>query len=545
MGRGVPLARRGLYRHAAGCPSAVLEAADAGAGPRVCVAESGTWCVWYTDADGLLPTTIAKLSRSTADLYAASAQAAATAGVPPGWRVHIECKRWHFSAAAEYRKSCDDLAHRRYADELGRLRVASQAVARARALPTRLLPQPAVLHDLLSLEQVLATNLSRATKDNDLIYLQAPTGAAALPDMGTALMVRDVCPTELQAPVAFLKRLATSGTPLLFGRLVTYGVDVAVRVYNDRRQQWLTGTLEPLARDLDASLASELAAAHIPATLERLEAPAQWPATWDAYMAAIQRVPLAALEQRVRAVEALAARCHALLAEIERQPGHDAAMLQEYERTLAQAADSDARVQVQLRTYAPRLRVWEKGRHALREALTPSALAVREAHAQWANEVRALRAQKEQLDDMVPQRRSIILRAHAMMENDEIRQRLMDVVRARHLGELDESLSAGVDPAALQDVLEHALEPYDAFLQEMHESGATQRARLLELRRAHTRLLREPTMARALDAQLEARRTWEDAFHAWQALQTHLEEGALFYERLARLLQQLQGDTTH
>lgn len=491
------------------------------------------------DADGLLPTTIAKLARSTADLYAASAQAAPAAGLPPGWAVHIECKRWHFTAAAEYRKSCDDLAHRRYADELGRLRAASDALKRARAQPTRLLPQPAVLQDLLSLEQVLATNLSRATKDNDLIYLQAPTAAAALPDMGTAVMVRDVCPPELQAPVAFLKRLATSGTPLLFGRFVTYGVDVAVRVYNDRRQQWLSGTLEPLARELDASLAHELAAARTAATLEHLEMPAQIPGSWDAYAAAIQRVPVAMLEQRLRATEDLAGRCRALLDELKQQPDQSMAVVHEYEQTLAQAAESDARVRAQLQTHAPRLRMWEKGRHALREALTPSALAVRDAHKQHVSEVRAIRAQQEQLDDMVAQRRTIILRAHAMMERDEIRQRLMDVVRARRLGELDESLGAGVDPAALQDVLEHALEPYGAFLQEMHESGAVQRERLGQLRRAHAHLLREPRMARALEAQADALHALEDAFHAWQALQTHLDEGAQFYERLLRLLQQL------
>jgi len=497
----------------------------------------------FTHADGLLPTTIAKLARSTVDLYAASAHTASAAGLPPGWAVHIECKRWHFTAAAEYRKSCDDLAHRRYADELGRLHVASDALKRARALPTRLLPQPAVLQDLVSLEQVLATNLSRATKDNDLIYLQAPTGAAALPDIGAALMVHDVCPSELQAPVAFLKRLATNGTPLLFGRLVTYGVDVAVRVYNDRRQQWLSGTLEPLARDLDASLARELAMAHIATTLERLEAPAQIPAVWDTYAAAVQRNPTAALEQRLRATKDLADRCRALLSELEQQPAQDVSILREYERTLAQAAESDGRVRAQLRANAPRLRVWEQGRHALREALTPSALAVRDAHAQFVSEVRVMRAQKEQLEDMVAHRRTIILRAHAMMERDEIRQRLMDVVRERRLGELDESLSTGVvDPAALQDVLEHALEPYNVFLQEMHESGAVQCERLGQLRRAHAHLLREPRIARALDAQADASHALEDAFHAWEALQTHIHEGTTFYERLLRLLQQLQRD---
>ncbi|WFD26855.1 pH-response regulator protein palA/rim20 [Malassezia nana] len=470
-------------------------------------------CVWQKAVHNhLKPTTIAKLARSAADLYAAAAQGAAAAGLPRGWAVHIECKRWHFTAAAEFRQSCDDMEHRRYGDELGRLRVASDALMRARALPTRLLPQPAVREDLQSLEQVLATHLARANKDNDLIYLQAPIGAAALPEIGAAPMVHSVCPAELQAPVAFLKRLATSGTPLLFGRLITYGVDVAVRVYNDRRQQWLTETLEPLARDLDASLAQEMATAHIFTTLERLEAPYHMPSAWDAQTEAVQRVPMAVLQQRVRTTEELAAQCRDLLHDWAQRPSADETQVRDYEHTLAQAAASDTQ---------PRLYVWERGRSALREYLTPSALAIRDARAQLASEVRALLAQKEQLDDMVPHRRSIVLRAHAMMEQDEIRQQLMDVVRARHLGELGECTGvdgpagpSAVDPAALEDVLEHAMEPYDVFLREMHSSGAVQRERLGQLRRAHASLLREPCVARALDAQADAWRELEEAMQA-------------------------------
>ena len=83
---------------------------------------------------------------------------------------------------------------------------------------------------------MLETNLARAEKDNQLIYLEATTAPPALPDIGTALMVKDAVPTEVQSPVSWLR---DKGELLWFARLVTYGVDVAVRLYNDQKQQWL------------------------------------------------------------------------------------------------------------------------------------------------------------------------------------------------------------------------------------------------------------------------------------------------------------------
>ena len=48
-----------------------------------------------------------------------TADAADTAKItlPSGWENHLTVKRWHFAAAAQYRKACDDLGANRYGDE--------------------------------------------------------------------------------------------------------------------------------------------------------------------------------------------------------------------------------------------------------------------------------------------------------------------------------------------------------------------------------------------------------------------------------------------
>ena len=71
-------------------------------------------------------------------------------------------KHYHFAAAAQYRKSNDDLAEKRYGDELGRLLLAASYVRRALALPTRTLPLPALVEDLQGLQAIVDTNLARA-----------------------------------------------------------------------------------------------------------------------------------------------------------------------------------------------------------------------------------------------------------------------------------------------------------------------------------------------------------------------------------------------
>lgn len=120
----------------------------------------------------------------------------------------------------------------------------------ARKIAPRKLPEQSVVGDLNGLGTIVATNLARAEKDNEFVYLQATTSPANLPDIGRADVVKASAPADFSDPVSARKR---SGGHLWFERLTTYGVDVSVRVYQDRKQQYLETQLDARARDIAAA----------------------------------------------------------------------------------------------------------------------------------------------------------------------------------------------------------------------------------------------------------------------------------------------------
>lgn len=459
----------------------------------------------------------------------------------------MEYKQHHFAAAAEYRKSCDDLAQRRYADELARLHAAAASVQRARQLPARTLPLPAIVKDLEPLQRIIDTNLARAERDNELIYLQVPTSASQLPPIGTAVLVKDTRPPELGEA----SKTDDSATPYWFVRLITYGIDVAVRLYKDRQAQFLLTTLEPLAMEKDTALSEQLQSMHITETLDRIESPRRMPERWQSYMDVLSAHPVTEVEHRLRQVEDLGSLCSDLLHEVESLlwtppvPSHATSLQtlwKEYERTMGQASVSDADVRAKLQPALPVLRKLAQGRTALHEWLNAVALPLERERTACALDLRALRRACEKADDIKAQSREIVWRARAQADTDDIRQRLLDVARERHLVEPTTTSARRVDPAALDDVLQEAMAKYDVYLDEMRHHGERQAEVLAEIRRAHTKLLRHAALAEALDAQAAAWQHIDEAYDTWRDVCTHAEEGYAFYEQLFSMLQQLRSD---
>lgn len=183
-------------------------------------------------------------------------------------------KRWHFAAAAQYRKSCDDLGAnrcvknlgnllrrapiltlpiaRRYGDELGRLKVGEGHVKRAMDSSKRGVAQ-SVLDDLKSLQQIIAANLARGSRDNDLIYLEPITPASNLPPIAPAVMAKAVLPAELANPIPLLRETPAPalGKPL-FAELVPYGVHLAISIYEDRKDSLVREEISARREELDA-----------------------------------------------------------------------------------------------------------------------------------------------------------------------------------------------------------------------------------------------------------------------------------------------------
>ena len=74
-----------------------------------------------------------------------------------------------------------------------------------------------------SLLEIVDSNLTRAQRDNDLIYHQDVPAASSLPVIQPASMVASVVPQELTEPKKVL-----GNDNLIFGELVSWGAQTAI-----------------------------------------------------------------------------------------------------------------------------------------------------------------------------------------------------------------------------------------------------------------------------------------------------------------------------
>lgn len=212
-------------------------------------------CVWQKAAmDQLRDGTIARLSSKISEFYDAACELATNSSIqnvyPKTWISHMQIKALHFNAAAQFRKSCECISQDKYGEEVSRLQVASDYVRRAFDIVRssgygKTNGSTAVINDLKSLQQILASNLARAEKDNDVIYLESIPLPSALPNILKTQMVKPVAPTEVSDPVSLMLNNESKtdllphpiiGLPL-FQKLVPFAVHQAASVYVDRKER--------------------------------------------------------------------------------------------------------------------------------------------------------------------------------------------------------------------------------------------------------------------------------------------------------------------
>ncbi|WFD30257.1 pH-response regulator protein palA/rim20 [Malassezia sp. CBS 17886] len=465
-------------------------------------------CFWQkARQDGLKNTNIARLAQGAADLYAGSLAAvekAGTSALPSGWLAHIRCKRWHFAAVAQFRLSCSDLAHKRHGDELGRLALATEYADAAAKAPPHALPEHVVAGDLASLRAVIDENLRRAEKDNQLIYLAQPTAPASLSPIEGAVMVRE-------APVPELRLPYQDGEALWFARLITYGIDVALRLYLDAKAQFVQD-LEARQMQLDDAAAGALRTLRLPELLDRIEQPAQVPKACvaQAQTAATHTIPAAASAVAQNSAAAAACReiLHATADPLFRaRVGLGAAAVQsqhelqmqwrEYDSALQQAVASDAKLSGTL-TEATRLLGGAAGGDA-RAAYAPSTSALERARRDVVPQLRALRALLERVDDLKKERRAaVVVEMSAHCDTDDVRARLVAAAQKRHLGMASTSASPSrVEAAALQDIVEEEMDKFQVYAARLDGTVPPQRRLLKDVDDACARLLRHAPLAAA------------------------------------------------
>jgi programmed cell death 6-interacting protein len=215
-------------------------------------------CAWAKAVvDRMKDGTIAKLAARVEALYASALEHAAAKGadagaceLPKEWQSHLGAKRWHFAAAAQFRKSVEDLGANRYGAELARLQLAQAHIKKALELAKARNVSPALAADAKSLQDVINSSLSRATRDNDLIYLDPiPAVAQLAPLVGVSMAEPRLAP-DIKDPSALARQLGP-----LFEQLTPYSVHLAMSIYEDRKEAMLR-ELEETKSELEADASS-------------------------------------------------------------------------------------------------------------------------------------------------------------------------------------------------------------------------------------------------------------------------------------------------
>lgn len=184
--------------------------------------------------DGL----ISKLAGKVADYYEAALEGATHSSMSSlftsSWTSHMQAKALHFNAVSQYRKSCECISQNKYGEEIARLQIAERLVNQG--LSQREL-RDTVTNDLKSLQKAIHKNLSRAEKDNDIIYLEPIPAEATLATIGRADMSKPTLIPEISNPVPLMnEHNMLLGVPL-FSRLVPFAVHQAASVYTERKER--------------------------------------------------------------------------------------------------------------------------------------------------------------------------------------------------------------------------------------------------------------------------------------------------------------------
>ncbi|TCD68499.1 pH-response regulator protein palA/rim20 [Steccherinum ochraceum] len=522
-------------------------------------------CVWQRAVmDSYKNGVIAKLAKSVAAFYESSLSRARDASpsirhlLPSGWIVHLETKYLHFEAAAQIRKSIDDLEANRYGHELARLALAQSYAQKGYDLARRAAVAPAVLSDIKSVLDNVQKNFNRAERDNDLIYHQDVPPAPSLPAIQEARMVQSLVAKALLEPKTLIKFDAA-----IFGELLGWGARRAIDIYKDRRQTWLRVEVVDKAQQLDDTATETLRTLNLPGSLEALEKPIGLPPSLlkKAEEVRSEKGP-ERIESSIEGVQRLAQQNMDTLNEAmdildqeaeedeqfrsqhatHRVASHEAnqeliSKAERYRGVLEHANESDEIVRTKWDEWETNVTelTWDE---ADLETSIPSSTATpstrlskmpnsTQAHA------RALRVALESLDDVQRSRREQVARATRLADAEDITPRILKAASGFEQW-------VEVQPAMLEDVLEEELAKYEKFAAAITEGEAKQESLLATITERNELFLRSRKGDPIVKEREHALQSLDLAYHKYKEITRNLDEGLKFYNDFASILTQFR-----
>ncbi|KAI0766745.1 ALIX V-shaped domain binding to HIV-domain-containing protein [Irpex lacteus] len=477
-----------------------------------------------------------------------------------GWIAHLETKELHFEGVSQFRKSVDDLEANRYGHEITRLTLANAAVRRGHEVGRKGRVAPAVLRDIQSLVDAVQENLSRAEKDNDLIYHQEVPAASSLPQIKEVGMVQSMVSEALAEP-----KTALGNDAVIFGELLGYGAKVAIEIYEDRRKSWIEEEVLARAQQMDDAATSLLRSLNLPAALEAMEKPVGLPPSLlrKAEEVRSENGP-ARVQSSIDNVRKLAEINMGLLNEIfdildqeadndevlqadapgSREPSAEAnkelvAKASRYRQILEEAAQSDEVVRGKWDDWEQNISELTWSEEDLKAAVPSStmSLAPTGKSARTANLVqthaRQLRALLESLDDVQRSRAQIVERARRRVDVDDITPRILKAAAAIERW-------VEVQPSMFEDVLDEELAKFEKFRDDIEESGEKQEVLLDSIKEKNEKFIQSRKEDSSVKEREHALQSLDLAYHMYKEITRNLDEGLKFYNEFGNILAQFK-----
>ncbi|CAO3564907.1 unnamed protein product [Mortierella alpina] len=527
-------------------------------------------CFWQKGAlDQIKDGLISKLAGKVADYYEAANEGATHSSMSSlfttAWTSQMQAKALHFQAVAQYRKSCECISQNKYGEEIARLQIAERLVNSGLDQQRNL--KETVVSDLRSLQTAIHRNLSRAEKDNDIIYLEPIPAEASLVAIGRADMSKPTIIPEISNPVPLMnEHNMLLGVPL-FSRLVPFAVHQAASVYTERKERIVKEDIGGKFDELTGVCYSQMQALNLPGSLQALEQPVGLPPSLLSHIDEIHAEGgLSSLHEMLETVRALSRQNAAILDEIfealQQEADEDEAMRQRFQNrwnrptsasltaafveqgrkhreTLETARKSDQIVQNKLEalmtTWGRSLELLSSGRAEVERAVPNTTHAPGSSDPEIVDDLRML---LEEVDQMIKARRIKLEEIKRIADEDDIGPALVAITNKLTAN----SSAVKIEPAHFEALFQEQLRKYDGYKKLVKEETATQEDLLMAIQETNKAFVASRRSNAAVHQREKALQNLEAAFQKYKAILANFKEGIQFHRDFEKILVRLRDN---
>ncbi|KAF9926352.1 pH-response regulator protein palA/rim20 [Mortierella alpina] len=527
-------------------------------------------CFWQKGTlDQIKDGLISKLAGKVADYYEAANEGATQSSMSSlfttAWTSQMQAKALHFQAVAQYRKSCECISQNKYGEEIARLQIAERLVSSGLDQQRNL--KETVVSDLRSLQTAIHRNLSRAEKDNDIIYLEPIPAEASLAAIGRADMSKSTIIPEISNPVPLMnEHNMLLGVPL-FSRLVPFAVHQAASVYTERKERIVKEDIGGKFDELTGVCYSQMQALNLPGSLQALEQPVGLPPSLISHIDEIHAEGGSnALHEMLETVRSLSRQNAAILDEIfealQQEADEDEAMRQRFQNrwnrptsasltaafveqgrkhreTLETAKKSDQIVQNKLEalltTWGRSLELLSSGRADVERAVPNTTSAPGSSDPEIVDDLRML---LEEVDQMIKARRIKLEEIKRIADEDDIGPALVAITNKLTAN----SSAVKIEPAHFEALFQEQLKKYDGYKRLVKEETATQEDLLMAIQETNKAFVASRRSNAAVHQREKALQNLEAAFQKYKAILANFKEGTQFHRDFEKILVRLRDN---